>query len=255
MKSWMTFGGAGPGAVLQADERCDRRRDAGGTKAVMRDTIFALATAPGRAAVAVVRLSGPGRRRGADGAGRPLPPRARRAACGPLRSRRRADRSTRPWCCGSPARHSYTGEDVAELHLHGGPAVVEAVTRGPGRRGPAAWPSRASSPAAPSRTASWTCPRPRPSPTWSTPRPRPSAARRWPSSAARWPSRYDRWRDALHRGPGLARGRDRLPRRGTARTLWPPAPARRCARLRGGAGRGAERPARASGCARASGSP
>lgn len=93
----------------------------------MRDTIFAPATAAGRAAVAVMRISGPD-------AGKAL-----RALAGRLPAPRRASfRALRDadgvklddglvlWF---PAPASYTGEDVAELQLHGGPAVVGQVTR------------------------------------------------------------------------------------------------------------------------------
>jgi tRNA modification GTPase len=91
----------------------------------MSDTIFAPATAPGRAAIAVVRLSGPrtGMALGALAGGAPPPRRAslRRlfAADG-----REIDQAMVLWFAGP---HSYTGEDAAELHVHGGPAVVEAV--------------------------------------------------------------------------------------------------------------------------------
>lgn len=92
----------------------------------MRDTIFALATAPGRAAVAVVRLSGP---RTAAAlrvlAGRLPPP--RRASVRRLTGRdgKTLDQALILWF---PAPASYTGEDAGELHLHGGPAVVGRVT-------------------------------------------------------------------------------------------------------------------------------
>jgi tRNA modification GTPase len=91
----------------------------------MSDTIFAPATAPGRAAIAVVRVSGPetARALGALAGGAPEPRRAtlRRllAADG-----REIDQAMVLWFEG-PA--SYTGEDAAELQVHGGPAVVGAV--------------------------------------------------------------------------------------------------------------------------------
>lgn len=92
----------------------------------MNDTIFALATPPGRGAVAILRLSGPGSASalealGADG----LQPRM-----ASLR-RLRFDGETLDEALALRfiAPHSYTGEDAAELHLHGGPAVVEAVSR------------------------------------------------------------------------------------------------------------------------------
>jgi len=92
----------------------------------MRDTIFALATAPGRAAVAVIRISGPD----AGAALRALsgrPSRPRRAAMRRLCASdgEALDEALVLWL---PAPASYTGEDVAELQLHGGGAVVGRVT-------------------------------------------------------------------------------------------------------------------------------
>jgi len=91
----------------------------------MTDTIFAPATAPGRAAVAVVRLSGPraGETLSALAGRRPAP---RRAALRRLRAPDGAllDEALVLWM---PGPASYTGEDSAELHLHGGPAVVAGV--------------------------------------------------------------------------------------------------------------------------------
>jgi len=91
----------------------------------MTDTIFALATAPGRAAVAVVRLSGTHAGQAlAALAGRQPPP--RRAAVRKLQDAdgRILDEALVLWM---PGPGSYTGEDSAELHLHGGPAVIAGV--------------------------------------------------------------------------------------------------------------------------------
>jgi len=91
----------------------------------MTDTIFALATAPGRAAVAVLRLSGSGTGDALErlAGGRPAPRRAsmRRlhGADGGL-----LDEALVIWM---PGPGSYTGDDSAELHLHGGAAVVDSV--------------------------------------------------------------------------------------------------------------------------------
>lgn len=85
-------------------------------------TIFALASAPGRAGIAVVRVSGPDAARAitALGCAAPVPRRAMRAkfhdAAGTL-----IDDGLVLWF---PAPHSFTGEDVAELHIHGGRAVI-----------------------------------------------------------------------------------------------------------------------------------
>jgi tRNA modification GTPase len=93
----------------------------------MNDTIFALATAPGRAAVAVIRLSGPAAR----GIVRRLAknvPKARIAALRTLYDAegRALDRGLVLWFSGP---HSYTGEDCAEFHIHGGAAIVDGLTR------------------------------------------------------------------------------------------------------------------------------
>lgn len=90
----------------------------------MTDTIFALATPPGRGAIAILRLSGSGTDAAltALGAGG-LKPR--------VASLRDLTHEGRPidqaLILRFPAPHSYTGEDCAELHLHGGRAVVEAA--------------------------------------------------------------------------------------------------------------------------------
>ena len=88
------------------------------------DTIFALATARGRAGVAVIRVSGPGAGAAARALVGDLPP-ARRAG---LRAVRHAgeviDQALVLWFA---AGASFTGEEVVELHLHGSMAVVQAV--------------------------------------------------------------------------------------------------------------------------------
>lgn len=89
------------------------------------ETIFALATPPGRGAVAVLRLSGPGSGEALDtlAGARPQP---RMASIRRLKDAAGAtlDEALVLWF---PAPGSYTGEDGAELQLHGGRAVVEAV--------------------------------------------------------------------------------------------------------------------------------
>lgn len=92
-----------------------------------RETIFALATAPGRAALAVVRISGPK----ADEALRLLagdPPRARFMA---LRTLRAHDGEPLDQALVVRFREgaSFTGESLVELHLHGGRASVSRMLR------------------------------------------------------------------------------------------------------------------------------
>ena len=90
------------------------------------DTIFALATPPGRGAIAIVRLSGPGVDAAliALGAGGLAP---RLAALRTLRHE--GEMVDQALVLRFPGPNSYTGEDSAELHLHGGRAVIEAANR------------------------------------------------------------------------------------------------------------------------------
>ncbi len=89
------------------------------------DTIFALASGGGRTAVAVLRISGEKSGALLDAlCGRRPPP--RRASLRRVRdaSGETLDQALALWL---PGPGTYTGEDSAELHLHGGPAVIEAV--------------------------------------------------------------------------------------------------------------------------------
>lgn len=89
-------------------------------------TIFALASAPGRGGVAVFRLSGP---RAAATlrqlSGRDLPP--PRVACR-VRLRHDGDDVDDGLALLFPAPHSFTGEEVVELHVHGGRAVALSLS-------------------------------------------------------------------------------------------------------------------------------
>jgi tRNA modification GTPase len=101
------------------------------------DTIFALATAPGRAGIAVLRLSGPAAGAAlAALAGRLPPPRV--AARARFRDPASGEEIDDGLMLLFPAPRSVTGEDVAELHVHGSRAVVAALldmlARRPGLR-------------------------------------------------------------------------------------------------------------------------
>ena len=90
-----------------------------------RDTIAAIATAPGRGGIGVVRISG-----------RDLSRFASDLISKPLQVRRAVLTAFRD-CAGEsidegialffPAPHSYTGEDVLELQAHGGPVVLQLL--------------------------------------------------------------------------------------------------------------------------------
>ncbi len=102
------------------------------------DTIIALASGAGRAGVAVIRISGAGSAGLLRGLTRPKAGSvSRETPPSPLPEPRRAairslfddqggflDEALVLWM---PGPQSYTGEDVAELHVHGGAAVIEAV--------------------------------------------------------------------------------------------------------------------------------
>ena len=89
------------------------------------DTIAAVATAPGRAAVGIVRISGALVRRVAAGILGPMPiPRQVTLAEFRDAHQRTLDRGLALFF---PGPHSYTGDDVLELHGHGGPMVTRLV--------------------------------------------------------------------------------------------------------------------------------
>ncbi|XP_061870991.1 tRNA modification GTPase GTPBP3, mitochondrial isoform X2 [Colius striatus] len=98
------------------------------------DTIFAVSSGHGRCGVAVIRTSGPGSRGALRSLCRPpeLPP-PRVMALRRIRDPATAhtlDRGLVVWFQGP---RSFTGEDCAELHVHGGPAVLSGVLRALGR--------------------------------------------------------------------------------------------------------------------------
>lgn len=91
----------------------------------MTDTIFALSSGAPPCAIALIRISGPGAGTALHSlSGRHLP--ERRAVTASLRSSDGAliDRALALWL---PGPNTATGEDVAELHCHGGRAVVAAL--------------------------------------------------------------------------------------------------------------------------------
>ncbi|MES2035573.1 MAG: tRNA uridine-5-carboxymethylaminomethyl(34) synthesis GTPase MnmE, partial [Pseudomonadota bacterium] len=100
----------------------------------MTDTIFAPGTAPGRAALAVVRVSGPGTREAVRAIAGTVPS-PRQASLRKLRTAEGGliDEALVLWF---PEPASYTGEDCAEFHVHGGLAVVDALVEALSAAGP-----------------------------------------------------------------------------------------------------------------------
>ena len=92
---------------------------------ILRDTIAAVATPPGRGGIGIVRVSGP------------AAPRIATEVLGSLPGPREATKTSFRGADGEaidegialyfPAPHSYTGEDVLELQGHGGPVVMQAL--------------------------------------------------------------------------------------------------------------------------------
>jgi tRNA modification GTPase len=91
-----------------------------------RDTIFALSSAPGRAGVAVVRVSGADAARVVRALTGKSAPEPRNAVLATLfdASGAAIDRGLVLYF---EAPKSFTGEDTAEFHIHGGRATVEAL--------------------------------------------------------------------------------------------------------------------------------
>ncbi len=89
------------------------------------DTIFALATAQGKAGVAIIRISGPLAHAAAKQIGVRLP--EQRATSVSVLRDSVGDVLDRALILRFDAPASFTGEDVVELHLHGSTAVVASV--------------------------------------------------------------------------------------------------------------------------------
>ena len=91
------------------------------------ETICALSSGAGRAGVAVIRVSGPAAGdavRRIAGIAAPTPRHATLADLIDERDQSRIDQSVLLWF---PGPASFTGEDVAEFHIHGGRATIDAV--------------------------------------------------------------------------------------------------------------------------------
>nr|XP_055041085.1 tRNA modification GTPase GTPBP3, mitochondrial-like [Misgurnus anguillicaudatus] len=90
------------------------------------DTVFALSSGQGRCGVAVVRVSGPSSALAVRSLTRVLPA-ARIASLRSIihpQTQELLDRGLVLWF---PGPRSFTGEDCAEFHIHGGPAVINGV--------------------------------------------------------------------------------------------------------------------------------
>ena len=90
-----------------------------------QDPIIAIATAPGRGAVGIVRVSGPQLKTWAEAfCGKPL--QARQAHYLPFNDDK-GEPIDQGLAIFFPGPHSYTGEDVLEVQAHGGPVVLQLL--------------------------------------------------------------------------------------------------------------------------------
>lgn len=89
-------------------------------------TIFAVSSGTGRAGVAVIRISGPETHRAVAALAGDLPP-PRRATLRTLRDPVSRETLDQALVLSFPGPASFTGEDMAELHVHGGRAVIAGV--------------------------------------------------------------------------------------------------------------------------------
>jgi tRNA modification GTPase len=93
---------------------------------ISQDTIFALASGTGTAGVAVIRISGPSAFSTLKLLTKKPLPKHRYASLRELLDAN-GNRLDQALVLSFPAPNSFTGEDIIELHLHGGRAVIEGV--------------------------------------------------------------------------------------------------------------------------------
>ncbi len=90
-------------------------------------TIFALSSGPGISGVAIIRVSGPDTSKVIELiTGRELP-KARLASIRKIKKFKTSELIDEGIILWFPGPESYTGEDMAEIHIHGGKAVILAV--------------------------------------------------------------------------------------------------------------------------------
>lgn len=102
------------------------------TAPIETSTIYALSSGRGRAGVAVIRLSGPKARAALETLAGPAPD-VRQAVVRKLIDPDSGEQLDEVLVLRFEAPFSFTGEDIVELHIHGGPAVLEGVLGALGR--------------------------------------------------------------------------------------------------------------------------
>jgi tRNA modification GTPase len=92
-----------------------------------RTTIFAPATTPGKSGIAIVRVSGPGAKSAIEALTASACPPPRYAALRKIMVPKTNDVIDKGLVLFFPAPHSFTGEDIAEFHLHGSRAILNLM--------------------------------------------------------------------------------------------------------------------------------
>ena len=92
-------------------------------------TIYALSTGPGTSGVAIIRISGPDSAEVLKKLTNKEIPRPRLATLRKINNINTSELIDEGIILWFPGPESYTGEDMAEIHIHGGKAVVLAVQR------------------------------------------------------------------------------------------------------------------------------
>ena len=90
-------------------------------------TIYALSTGPGISGVAIVRISGPESAKVLKNLTGKLLPKPRMATLRKINKINTSELIDEGIILWFPGPESYTGEDMAEIHVHGSKAVVDAL--------------------------------------------------------------------------------------------------------------------------------
>ena len=90
-------------------------------------TIFALSTGPGISGVAIIRISGPDARLVIEKLTQKPLPKPRVATLRKINKTNTSELIDEGIILWFPAPESYTGEDMAEIQVHGSKAVIDAL--------------------------------------------------------------------------------------------------------------------------------
>ena len=90
-------------------------------------TIYALSTGPGISGIAVIRISGPNSKLAVEKLTQKTIPKPKVATLRKINKINTSEIIDEGIILWFPAPESYTGEDMAEIHVHGSIAVINAI--------------------------------------------------------------------------------------------------------------------------------